>query len=151
GDGTFGTQRRFAAGTGPASVAVGDVNGDGRLDLVTANYTSNDVSVLLGTDPGSFQTQQTLAVGPLPLSVAVADVNGDGRLDLVLPSRPGAATSDVSVLLGTGDGTFGPLQQFGAGMRPSAAVVGDVNGDGRPDLITNATFGPATGSVLLGK
>ena len=66
------------------SVAVADVNGDGKPDLVVANYGSNTVSVLLGNGNGTFQAQQTFATGTIPYSVAVADVNGDGKPDLVV-------------------------------------------------------------------
>ena len=59
GNGTFQTQQTFATGVGPVSVAVADVNGDGKLDLVVANRTSNTVSVLLGNGDGTFQAQQT--------------------------------------------------------------------------------------------
>ncbi len=72
--------QQYPVGFNPVSVAVADVNGDGRLDLITAN---NNVSVLLGKGDGTFQAEQRFAVGSVPFSVAVADVNGDGRLDLV--------------------------------------------------------------------
>jgi len=75
-------------------VSVRDLNGDGRLDLVTANSGSDDVSVLLGNGDGSFQPQQTFAVGSPPYSVAVADVNGDGKPDIVAVGR---ATKNVRV------------------------------------------------------
>jgi hypothetical protein len=117
---------------------VADVNGDGRLDVVTANPGSSDVSVLLGNGDGTFQTPQRFAVGGGPVSVAVADVNGDGRLDLVTANAYGTnGAGDVSVLLGAGDGTFQAEQRFGAGFNPSSVAVADVNGDGRLDLVTD--------------
>src|SRR5436853_578932 len=73
----------FGVGTSPFSVAVADVNGDGKPDLVTANRHSGIVSVLLGTGTGSFGSQTTFAVGSEPISAAIADVNGDGKRDLV--------------------------------------------------------------------
>ena len=63
GDGTFQTQKTYAVGYGPYSVAVGDFNGDGKADLAVANYGSDNVSVLLGNGDGTFQTQKTYAVG----------------------------------------------------------------------------------------
>src|SRR5215831_11265545 len=99
--------QRFAVGASPSSVAVADVNGDGRLDLVTANngFFSGDVSVLLGAEEGVFQAGQPFAVGASPSSVAVADVNGDGRLDLVT-ANASFFSGDVSVLLGAEEGVF---------------------------------------------
>src|SRR5206468_3532926 len=74
----------FAVGSDPQSLAVADVNGDGKRGLVVAKRISNSVSVLLGNGHGTFQNAQNFAVGSGPLSVAVADVNGDGKPDLVV-------------------------------------------------------------------
>ena len=86
---------------------MADVNHDGLPDLVTANFRSNDVSVLLGRGDGTFAPQQRVAVGPGPQSVAVADLNGDLTPDLAITDLGFAA---VTVLLGRGDGTFVKLQ-----------------------------------------
>ena len=99
----FATQQSFGTGASPFSVAFGDVNGDGLLDLAVANQNSNTVSVLLNaTAPGattpSFATQQTFATGTSPISVAFGDVNGDGLLDLAVANLNSAT---VSVLLNT--------------------------------------------------
>lgn len=74
---------KFSVGSGPQSVAVADLNGDGFFDIVTANKFTNDVSVLLGNGDGTFQAQQRFAAGSFPTSVAVADLNGDGIPDIV--------------------------------------------------------------------
>jgi hypothetical protein len=88
GEGTFQSQRTFAAGNSPHSVAVADVNGDGRPDLIVANAYDGAVGVLLGNGDGTFQARQTLLVGQLPdSSAAVTDVNGDGRPDLIVANR----------------------------------------------------------------
>ena len=96
----------------PESVAIADLNGDGSLDLVTANRGSDDVSVLLGNGDGTFQAAQAFAAGDGPRSVAIADLDGDGVADLVTANR---LSDDVSVLLGNGDGTFQAAQPFAAG------------------------------------
>ena len=82
GDGTFGAAQSYAAGQGSAySVALGDFNGDGHLDIVVGG--GRTVSVLLGNGDGTFQPAVPYDVGSGPTSVAVADVNGDGRADIV--------------------------------------------------------------------
>jgi hypothetical protein len=144
GDGTFQDARTFPAGIYPRSVAVADVNGDGRLDLAVANQSSNNVSVLLGNGDGTFQDAQSLPTGGYPTSVAVADVNGDGRLDLAVAN--GSAT--VSVLLGNGDGTFQDAVNYAAGGYPWSVAFGDFDGDGWPDLAT-ANYYSNNVSVLL--
>src|SRR5207245_1054686 len=93
----------FATGANPAGVAIGDINGDGRPDLVTVNTGANTISILFGTGSGSFGPKVDIAVGNLPHAVALADLNGDGRLDVVV-ANTGADT--VSVLLGNGAGSF---------------------------------------------
>jgi FG-GAP-like repeat len=139
----------FAVGTKPTSVAVADVNGDGKPDIVTANSGSNNVSVLLGNGSGSFSAApgSPLAVGTNPASVAVADVNGDGRLDIVTAN---SGSNNVSVLLGNGSGSFSaaPGSPFAVGANPVSVAVADVNGDGRPDIVT-ANQGSSNVSVLL--
>ena len=136
----------FSVGSDPYSVALGDVNGDGHLDIVTANFYSNDVSVLLGMGDGTFQPQNRFAVGDYPLSIALGDVNGDGHLDIVTASD---YSNDVSVLLGMGDGTFQPQNRFAVGDYPGSIALGDVNGDGHLDIVT-ANSSSNDVSLLLG-
>src|SRR5439155_3480396 len=122
GNGTFGAQTQLGTRSAPASVAIGDLNGDGRPDLAVANLGSNSVSVLLGRGDGSFDAQVQYATGNEPLSVAIGDLNGDGRPDLAVANEePGSNT--VSVLLGQGDGSFGTQIEFDAGVRPCAVGV----------------------------
>ena len=142
------------------SIAVADVNGDGKPDLVVVDacavYGSCTplVGVLLGNGDGTFQPVVTYssndgAAGEA-FSVAVADVNGDGKPDLIV------ANSDVlGVLLGNGDGTFQPAVTYGSGGAHSVAAT-DVNGDGKPDLVVvipcsnGSTCGDGLVGVLLG-
>ncbi len=114
---SFFAARTFVAGDSPASVAVGDFNSDGRLDLAVANRGSDIVSVFFGNGDGSFQTGQNFAVGPSPSSVAVGDFNGDGWLDLAVANY---SSNDISVLLGSGDGSFQTAQNFAVGSNPDS-------------------------------
>jgi hypothetical protein len=98
---SFAAKQDFATGTGPRSITVGDLNGDGKLDLAVANVNSNTVSVLLNTTaPGaatpSFAANEDFATSAGPVSVSVGDLNGDGKLDLAVASFN---SNTVSVLL----------------------------------------------------
>ena len=84
GDGTFGAKTDFATGPVPVSVAIGDLNGDGKPDLAVANCDSNTVSVLLGNGDGTFGAKTDFATGSGPGSVAIGDLNGDGKPDLAV-------------------------------------------------------------------
>jgi len=122
------------------SVAVGDVNGDGRPDLITTNICQKGcsgngvVGVLLGNGDGTFQSAVSYDSGGLyASSVTVADLNGDGKLDLVVVN---GKSDSVAVFLGNGDGTFQASVSYSSGyFGPDSATVADVNGDGRPDIL----------------
>jgi hypothetical protein len=160
GDGTFQPQQTYAVGSYPDSVAVADLNNDGKPDIVVANFSYSDspdqtVSVLLGNGDGTFQPQKTVIVGLGPSGVAVGDVNGDRIPDLVVGNQLPSGGATVSVLLGKGDGTFGPRQAYAIDPRPSfnvSVAVVDVNGDGKPDIVAADYGANGTGSisVLLG-
>ncbi len=143
GDGSFPPNHLILpVGPTPLSVAAGDFDHNGALDLVTAN-SNGTVSVLLGNGDGTFRPRTDLAVGAAPRAVAVGDFNGDGRLDVAVAQQ---LSNTVSVLLGHGDGTFARPQSFVASgqdstFAPSSIAVGDVNGDGRSDLVINLIGG----------
>jgi len=140
----------FLVGLAPVSVAAGDFNGDGKLDLAIANQNDNTVIVLLGTGTGGFTAApgSPFAVGADPQSVAVGDFNGDGKPDLAIANKN---DNTVTVLLGTGTGGFitAPGSPLPVGTNPTSVAAGDFNGDGKPDLaIANAGSNSVT--VLLG-
>jgi len=147
GDGTFQAAVTYSLGGNyvPNSIAVGDLRGDGILDLVTTNNVAPGISVLLGNGDGTFQAPVSYNPGVYrPSSVAITDVNGDGHPDLVV-----AGGADASVLLGNGDGTFQTHQIYRSGGSAADSVaVGDLNGDGRPDLVV-ANLGTNSVGVLL--
>jgi hypothetical protein len=84
-------------------VAVGDFNGDGKLDLAVANVDGKTVSIRLGTGAGAFTTQPDVPVGDSPFAVAAEDFNGDGKQDFAVTNELSAT---VNIRLGNGDGTF---------------------------------------------
>ena len=177
GDGTFQASVNYSSGGPvPTSVRIADVNGDGYPDLVLANfcakmpcpgYHSSDstVSVLLGNGDGTFQAPVNYSSGgAYAISVIVADVNGDGHFDLVvtnlcLPTDCDTTTTykgTVGVLLGNGDGSFRAAVNYNSNSIPTSVAIGDVNGDGQPDLVVGGcpdshSCWHGIVSVLLGK
>jgi hypothetical protein len=155
GDGTFQPAVTYDSGGGNAwSVAVADVNGDGKPDLLLVNLGSSTVGVLLGNGDGTFQPVVTYGSGgTYPPSITVADVNGDGKPDLVVANSCDLSCSPVNggvigVLLGNGDGTFQTAVPYSSGQGSlNSVAVADLNGDGSPDLVV-ADNGIG---VLLGK
>src|SRR3954454_6166995 len=135
----------YGVGFSPYSVAAGDFNGDGKLDLVAANTGANSVSVLLNNGNSTFAGAVNYGVGALPTSVAAGDFNGDGKLDLVTANS--GSSNRASVLLNNGNGTFAGAVSYAVGTGPYSVAVGDFNGDGKPDLVA-ANSGSNTASVL---
>ena len=147
GDGTFQSPLTYSLGQGlyPQSVAVGDFNGDGKLDLVVAD---GYVTVLLGNGDGTFQPPANYNVGS-SYSVTVGDLNGDGKPDLAVANfAPGGENGSVALLLGNGDGTFQYETSYVVGARPNSITMADFNGDGKPDLAV-AAYANNNVSILL--
>jgi hypothetical protein len=164
GDGTFYGQLDVGTGDLPYSAVAADFNNDGYTDLIAANSGSNTISVILSNGKSrTFQARSDYAAGPIPASdtvgpnpysVATSDFNGDGFPDLAVaasncPASPPAC--GVAIILGNGDGTFQPPTQYSTGNStdPRSIVVGDFNGDGKPDLAV-ANYLANTVSVMLG-
>ncbi len=157
----------ITVGSKPVALAVGDFDRNGKPDLVTANYGSDSLTVLLGNGDGTFTlgnggtavTVTSPSVQTRPTGIAVGDFNGDGNPDLAVTFQ---GTQSVIIFFGDGRGTFRNSGPFcvggtqlvanictGASPGPAAIVTGDFNRDGRPDLaVANQQSGTVT--VLLG-
>ncbi|MFC1716763.1 FG-GAP-like repeat-containing protein [Candidatus Poribacteria bacterium] len=131
----------------PYKVVVGDFNGDSEHDLAVIRWWDSNVAVFLGNGDGTFQAEQVFDVGNRTYHIAVGDFNGDEIQDLVTANSSNDG-SDVSVLLGNGDGTFQDYTRFEVEYAPFSVAIGDFNGDGIQDLVTD---GHVSISVLLGK
>jgi Bacterial Ig-like domain (group 3)/FG-GAP-like repeat len=150
GDGTFSMPVRFESGSGPSSVALGDLNDDGKIDVVVSNGSGQmqGMSVLLGNGDGTLQSPTLYATGNHTNSVVLADFNGDGRLDAAVVNR---GSNTLSVLLGNGDGTFGTAVNYPTPYsNPFYLVVADFNQDSRPDLAVTYASSNLNVSVFLG-
>lgn len=135
GNGTFAAAVNISVGNSPQRIGVGDLNGDNKLDLVVSNRDDDNVSVLLGNGNGTFQGPVNYSVGTDPFGVALGDFNGDQRLDAVVAN---STSNTISFLRGNGDGTFQAAVPFavGAGAMPRGVMTGDINGDGKLDVVT---------------
>lgn len=148
-NGTFQTPKIWS--TSPiSSVALGDLNGDGKLDLVETNPTpgNGNVAVLVGNGDGTFQSAVNYIVGTTPEAVAVADLNGDGKPDVIVGNRN---SGNISVLLNSGNGTLNAAVDYltpNTGT-PESIAVGDFNGDGKPDLAVAISGVNATSIALF--
>jgi len=142
----------YSVGSDPTSVTTGDLNHDGKTDIVTANGNSGTISVLINNGSGTFNVARNFAAGSRPLSVVLADINGDGKVDVVVadngsrlsslpadgvpvPSPLQSNYSGFSILVGNGNGTFQAPAFTPVGQSPSSVAVADLDGDSKPDII----------------
>ena len=134
---------KFPVGQRPIAGAAGDLDGDGNLDLVTANRDTDDLSMLLGRGDGSFRQERRFPAGDGPSGLALGDLDGDGDLDAVTSNT---FSDDVAVLLGDGLGGLQLVARLPVGDAPFGALLADLDGDGDLDL---AVANQATDDVSL--
>src|SRR5207302_723166 len=150
----FLAAQAFEVGGSPQSLAMGDFNRDGKIDLAVANNGPNNITILSGKGDGTFQAAVNFSLafapssvaaggfigGGLPLFVAAGDFNGDGKPDLAV-AVGGFLGGDVSLLPGNGDGTFRSAVKSAGPSHPSCIAAGDFNGDGKLDVaVANLGF-----------
>ncbi len=150
GTGGFVVSSLAATGHRPKDLAVGDVNGDGHPDLVTADFPANTLTVLLGDGAGGFAAGVASSTAYSPSSITCADFNGDGRADVASASLDGRSLSIQLALL---NGVLGPpTTRTFAAEAPTFVTDADVNGDGRRDLLVAVTKLPfwssGTGAIF---
>jgi hypothetical protein len=150
---SFAPATDTSVGLDPHAVVVADFNGDGMLDVATANTASNDVTVLLGLGTGAFAAAAMYPAGANPSALTAGDFSGDGVPDLAITN---ISSNDVSILINSGAGTFVAAATVAVQFAPTSIAAGDFNTDGRLDLaVTNATSNTvsivlATGSGTFG-
>ncbi|QMV42694.1 FG-GAP-like repeat-containing protein [Cohnella cholangitidis] len=125
----------------------GDVNGDGKMDLIVADIGASQITVLLGNGDGTFRPGLNTAVGSNPRDIAIGDFDGDGKVDLAVANTRAAT---VSILIGQGNGTFeADDSPESVGIEPYGIVAADLNGDGHDDVAVSNN-GSNSLSILLG-
>lgn len=141
-----------SGGTVPSRIVAVDVNGDGKKDMLTGNWFTGTVGVLLNTGNGTFAPAVTYAAGSgaATYGFAVADVNSDGKPDVLVTNDPSSTGNNIGVLLGNGDGTFQAAAFYSTTTAPYSMVAADVNHDGKLDIITSSNTFTNTVGVLLG-
>jgi hypothetical protein len=156
GDGTFQAAKYFAAGQNPGPLAAADFNGDGKIDLAAASTYVASVYILNGNGDGTFQAPTSYAPGgdsqSTPASILAIDLNGDGKPDLAIANQGSVtvANSSISTLLNTGSGFSAAFNApLPLPLLPAFLGYGELNGDGKPDLVALSTQASAL-IVLFG-
>ncbi len=143
--GTYRLSSTYVMGTGSVSIALRDVNGDKKLDLVALNRVDKTLSVRLGAGDGTFGSLATIPLSASPIAVESGDFNKDGNLDLAVLGDCGSAKcsqpGELAILLGSGDGSFRSAATYSAGYSPVSLAVGATRPGGTPDIVVASRCG----------
>ena len=131
-DGTFESAVSYSTGSDPFAAAIGDLDGDGYADIVVANLSSDNISVLINNGDSTFAYKVNYTSGSEPISVGIGDLNNDGFLDVVTSNQ---GDNTASVFINDGDGTFASKVDYSTGSVPSQLNIGDFDGDGYLDFL----------------
>jgi len=147
---SFAAKQDFTTGAGPASVSIGDLDGDGKADLAVASFDNSSVSVFRNTGSVgsiSYAAKQDFTTGTNPLSVSIGDLDGDGKADLAVANFDNISVSVFRNTSSAGNISHVAKQDFTTGTSPYSVSIGDLDGDGKADLAV-ANRGSATVSVF---
>jgi hypothetical protein len=122
--------KTYSVGQEPQVVVAADFNNDGNLDLATADYTSSDVSILLGNGDGRFQPSRRFSTTYSPSALAVGHFSHSGNLDLAVTEYGFGTAGVLAIFLGQGNGSFQPGVVYDVGSLPYDVTAADFNGDG---------------------
>lgn len=160
GNGTFNPVTHIALGKKPLTVITGDFNNDGRADIAATNFSSNTISVVLNRGRSRFFAPINSSGGNGPAGLAAGDFTGDGKLDIAVSDMGDGGTgggAGARVLVGAGNGSFTATGLLKVGSRPGSIAAGDLNKDGKLDLVTSnggivgiSSGGQDSVSVLMG-
>jgi hypothetical protein len=152
GTGSFGFPSHINADNNTHAIVCADFNGDGKADIATTTRnTTSSVSILLGDGTGFFSLATNFSIADLPSSMIQGDFNGDGKTDLATANAVNNTTGNISVLLGTGTGTFGTANNIGIGIStvPRSLCWADFDRDGKKDLALACIANNNSGNITV--
>jgi flagellin-like hook-associated protein FlgL len=142
GDGTFNQATTMSTAADTRDVELADLNGDGNLDIISADFGDDQISIFLGNGNGTFQSRISMTLTDGPIKPLAEDINNDGKLDLIVANLNDGT---VNIFIGNGDGTFQTRRSIGVAGAINV-ITGDLNEDGFIDMFVSGT----TSGVLLG-